>query len=137
MKKQLTANRGDIVVALIGDEATVKYYFPERDHVRFQPANKTMAPIYVRADAISNRRCSLASSSGSSVGSSRSLKKEDWIAKTPSWDGPKTLAFFTWRRGVLAISPSARAFSTPCWCTAVSVRANGVVKVVVVAQNGG
>jgi repressor LexA len=49
VRKQLTANRGDIVVALIGDEATVKYYFPEKDHVRFQPANKGMAPIYVRA----------------------------------------------------------------------------------------
>jgi len=49
VKKQLTANRGDVVVALIGDEATVKYYFPERDHVRFQPANKNMAPIYVRS----------------------------------------------------------------------------------------
>src|SRR5579872_5070399 len=49
VKKQLTATRGDIVVALIGDEATVKYYFPEKDHVRFQPANKGMAPIYVRA----------------------------------------------------------------------------------------
>jgi repressor LexA len=49
VKKQLTANRGDIVVALIGDEATVKYYFPEKDHVRFQPANKGMAPIYVRS----------------------------------------------------------------------------------------
>jgi repressor LexA len=49
VKKQLTANRGEIVVALIGDEATVKYYFPEKDHVRFQPANKNMAPIYVRA----------------------------------------------------------------------------------------
>jgi repressor LexA len=49
VKKQLAANRGDIVVALIGDEATVKYYFPEKDHVRFQPANKNMAPIYVRA----------------------------------------------------------------------------------------
>jgi repressor LexA len=49
VKKQLTANRGDIVVALIGDEATVKYYFPEKDHVRFQPANKNMAPIYVRS----------------------------------------------------------------------------------------
>src|SRR5271166_643287 len=49
VKKQLTANRGEIVVALIGDEATVKYYFPEKDHVRFQPANKGMAPIYVRA----------------------------------------------------------------------------------------
>ena len=49
VRKQLTANRGDIVVALIGDEATVKYYYPERDYVRFQPANKTMAPILVRA----------------------------------------------------------------------------------------
>ncbi len=49
VKKQLTAQRGEIVVALIGDEATVKYYYPERDHVRFQPANANMAPIYVRA----------------------------------------------------------------------------------------
>jgi repressor LexA len=49
VRKQLTATRGDIVVALIGDEATVKYYFPEKDYVRFQPANKTMAPILVRA----------------------------------------------------------------------------------------
>src|SRR6516162_6984933 len=31
VKKQLTANRGEIVVALIGDEATVKYYYPEKD----------------------------------------------------------------------------------------------------------
>jgi repressor LexA len=37
------------VVALIGDEATVKYYYPEKDYVRFQPANKNMAPILVRA----------------------------------------------------------------------------------------
>jgi repressor LexA len=49
VRKQLTASRGDIVVALIGDEATVKYFFPEKDYVRFQPANKTMAPILVRA----------------------------------------------------------------------------------------
>jgi repressor LexA len=49
VRKQLTAARGEIVVALIGDEATVKYYFPEKDYVRFQPANKTMAPILVRA----------------------------------------------------------------------------------------
>jgi repressor LexA len=49
VKKQLTASRGEIVVALIGDEATVKYYYPEKDYVRFQPANKTMAPILVRA----------------------------------------------------------------------------------------
>lgn len=49
VRKQLTATRGEIVVALIGDEATVKYYFPEKDYVRFQPANKSMAPILVRA----------------------------------------------------------------------------------------
>ncbi|MFT7579846.1 MAG: repressor LexA [Myxococcota bacterium] len=50
VKKQQTAARGSIVVALIEGEATVKRYFPEGDRVRFQPANDTMEPIYVRAD---------------------------------------------------------------------------------------
>jgi repressor LexA len=49
VRRQATAERGDIVVALIGDEATVKYYYPEKDYVRFQPANGQMAPILVRA----------------------------------------------------------------------------------------
>lgn len=49
VRKQPVAERGDIVVALIGDEATVKYYHPEKDYVRFQPANSQMAPILVRA----------------------------------------------------------------------------------------
>ncbi len=49
VRKQITAQRGDIVVALIGDEATVKYYYPEKDYIRFQPANAKMAPILVRA----------------------------------------------------------------------------------------
>lgn len=49
VRKQPTASRGEIVVALIGDEATVKYYYPEKDYVRFQPANAKMAPILVRA----------------------------------------------------------------------------------------
>lgn len=49
VRKQSTAERGDIVVALIGDEATVKRYFPERDYIRFQPENSAMAPILVRA----------------------------------------------------------------------------------------
>jgi repressor LexA len=49
VRKQIQAQRGDIVVALIGDEATVKYYFPEKDYIRFQPANSQMAPILVRA----------------------------------------------------------------------------------------
>lgn len=49
VRRQPSADRGDIVVALIGDEATVKYYYPERDYIRFQPANTAMAPILVRA----------------------------------------------------------------------------------------
>jgi repressor LexA len=49
VRNQATAERGEIVVALIGDEATVKYYYPEKDYIRFQPANSTMAPILVRA----------------------------------------------------------------------------------------
>jgi repressor LexA len=48
VRKQLTASRGDIVVAMIGDEATVKRYYPEGDSIRFQPANSTMRPILVR-----------------------------------------------------------------------------------------
>jgi repressor LexA len=49
VRKQSVAQRGDIVVALIGDEATCKRYFPEKDYVRFQPENSSMAPILVRA----------------------------------------------------------------------------------------
>ena len=47
VRKQLTARRGEIVVALVGDEATCKRYFPEKDHIRLQPENSTMAPILV------------------------------------------------------------------------------------------
>jgi repressor LexA len=39
------ASDGEIVVALIGDEATVKRFFREEDHVRLQPENATMEPI--------------------------------------------------------------------------------------------
>ena len=49
VRRQPTAERGEIVVALIGDEATVKYYYPEKDYIRFQPANAQMAPILVRS----------------------------------------------------------------------------------------
>ncbi|HXD89972.1 MAG TPA: transcriptional repressor LexA [Candidatus Binataceae bacterium] len=45
------ANAGETVVALIGDEATVKKYYPgENGTVRLQPANPTMEPIFVNAD---------------------------------------------------------------------------------------
>ena len=39
------AVNGEIVVALIGEEATVKRFFREDDHVRLQPENETMEPI--------------------------------------------------------------------------------------------
>jgi repressor LexA len=48
VRKQLQATRGDIVVAMIDDEATVKRYYPEGDNIRFQPANAAMQPIVVR-----------------------------------------------------------------------------------------
>ena len=47
VKKTPSARSGEIVVAMIEGEATVKRYFPERDHVRFQPANANMQPILV------------------------------------------------------------------------------------------
>ena len=47
VKKQNVANNGEIVVALIGDEATVKTFYKEKDHIRLQPENSTMDPIIV------------------------------------------------------------------------------------------
>jgi repressor LexA len=42
---QSTAQQGDIVVALLGEEATVKRFFREPDHIRLQPENEAMEPI--------------------------------------------------------------------------------------------
>ena len=47
VRKQNTAENGEIVVALIGDEATVKTFYKEKDHIRLQPENSTMDPIIV------------------------------------------------------------------------------------------
>ena len=47
VKKQDIARNGEIVVALIGDEATVKTFYKEKDHIRLQPENSTMDPIIV------------------------------------------------------------------------------------------
>ena len=47
VKKQNTANNGEIVVALIDDEATVKTFYKEKDHIRLQPENSAMDPIIV------------------------------------------------------------------------------------------
>ena len=45
VRPQDTAKDGDIVVALLGEEATVKRFFRESDHVRLQPENDSMDPI--------------------------------------------------------------------------------------------
>jgi repressor LexA len=45
VRSQDTARDGDIVVALLGDEATVKRFFREPDHIRLQPENEAMEPI--------------------------------------------------------------------------------------------
>jgi repressor LexA len=49
VRKQQSAPRGAIVVAMIEGEATVKRYYHEGHRVRFQPANSAMQPIYVAA----------------------------------------------------------------------------------------
>ena len=49
IRKQETAHNGERVVAMIGDEVTLKRYYKERDHVRLEPANGSMAPIIVPA----------------------------------------------------------------------------------------
>jgi repressor LexA len=48
VRPQETAQDGDIVVALVGEDATVKRYFRESDHVRLQPENDDMEPIRSR-----------------------------------------------------------------------------------------
>ena len=46
------AHAGEMSVALVEDEATLKRYYPEGPNVRLQPANREMEPIYVPADQL-------------------------------------------------------------------------------------
>jgi repressor LexA len=55
VRPQETANDGEIVVALVGEEATVKRFFQEADHVRLQPENDAMEPIRTREVKILGR----------------------------------------------------------------------------------
>jgi repressor LexA len=55
VRRQETAADGDIVVALVGEEATVKRFFREDDHVRLQPENETMQPIRTREAQVLGR----------------------------------------------------------------------------------
>jgi repressor LexA len=48
VRKQATADHGDIVAALLGDEATVKRFFRETDYIKLQPENPNYAPIYTK-----------------------------------------------------------------------------------------
>lgn len=48
VRQQDTADNGDIVVALLDREATVKYFRREQDHVRLEPANAAMAPVIAK-----------------------------------------------------------------------------------------
>jgi repressor LexA len=55
VRPQETAEDGEVVVALVGDEATVKRFFQEADHIRLQPENETMEPIRTREARIIGR----------------------------------------------------------------------------------
>lgn len=55
VRPQEIADDGQIVVALVGEEATVKRFFREADHVRLQPENETMEPIRSREVRIVGR----------------------------------------------------------------------------------
>ena len=49
VERRESAETGEMVVALVGDEATLKRFYPEGDRVRLQPSNPAMDPIYVPA----------------------------------------------------------------------------------------
>lgn len=55
VKKTETARPGEIVVALLEDEATVKYYEPHGDHIELVPANAKYEPIVVTGDDLGFR----------------------------------------------------------------------------------
>ncbi len=48
IRQQSVASNGDIIVALIDDEATVKRFFKEADHIRLQPENSLLEPIILK-----------------------------------------------------------------------------------------
>jgi len=52
LEKQEDAQNGDIVVALIEDEATIKTFYKEENYIRLQPENDTMSPIIVDSCSI-------------------------------------------------------------------------------------
>ncbi len=59
VRKQQEANNGDIVVAMIDDEATVKRFYREDGYIRLQPENATMSPILTKHVTILGKVVSL------------------------------------------------------------------------------
>ena len=59
VRKQPNANNGEIVVALVEDEATVKRFYKENGHFRLQPENDAMKPIIVPSVVILGKVVSL------------------------------------------------------------------------------
>ncbi|MEF9894516.1 MAG: transcriptional repressor LexA [Clostridia bacterium] len=59
VRRQQSADNGDIVVAMMDDEATVKRIFFEKNRVRLQPENRTMAPIYAQEVTVLGKVVSL------------------------------------------------------------------------------
>lgn len=55
VRNQETANNGDIVVARIDDEATVKRFYREKDRIRLQPENSDFEPIYTESCTIEGK----------------------------------------------------------------------------------
>lgn len=55
IEKVQTANNGDIVVALIENDATIKTFYKEKDYIRLQPENDTLEPIIVKDCTILGR----------------------------------------------------------------------------------
>ena len=55
VRPQDTARNGEIVVALVGEEATVKRFFKESDHVRLEPENEALEPIRTREARVMGR----------------------------------------------------------------------------------
>jgi repressor LexA len=52
VRRQSTAENGDVVVALLDDEATIKRFYRDDGRIRLQPSNPSMQPIYVSDVAI-------------------------------------------------------------------------------------
>ncbi|MGE5371127.1 MAG: transcriptional repressor LexA [Solirubrobacterales bacterium] len=59
VRSQVTANNGDIVVAMLEDEATVKRYYRRPDYIELRPENQTLQPIIARNVNIAGIVCGL------------------------------------------------------------------------------